>query len=123
MSTSRRSMRPLAARHEFARRVLRGALISLGIVGTGLAMGATGYHALEGMPWLDAVLNAAMLLAGEGPLSPIRTPAGKVFAAFYALFSGVVFVSAVSTLLAPVARRFLHRFHLDLAEDVQGKTG
>ena len=112
--------RPLAPREFFLRRLLRGALIALGTVGAGLALGAFGYHALEGLPWLDALLNASMLLAGEGPIAPLHTVGGKIFATFYAVFSGVLFITAISTMLAPAAHRFLHRFHLEIAEDEPG---
>ena len=79
-------------------------------------IGATGYRILDGLPWLDAVLNAAMILTGMGPIAPISTPAAKVFATFYALFSGVFFLSMVAVLLAPALHHLLHRFHLDLRE-------
>jgi hypothetical protein len=109
--------RPLAPRAMFARRVLRGAAIAGGVIGMGLALGAWGYHATENLPWLDATLNASMLLAGEGPLHAPASSAGKLFATVYALFSGVLFVMATGVLLAPVVHRFLHRFHLEIADD------
>ena len=79
-------------------------------------MGAIGYHALDGLSWLDAALNAAMILTGMGPVNPVSTPAAKVFAIGYALFSGVFFLTMVAVLLAPALHHFLHRFHLDLSE-------
>jgi uncharacterized membrane protein len=72
---------------------------------------------LEGLPWLDAGLNAVMILTGMGPVNPIATPAAKVFAMGYALFSGVFFLTMVAVLLAPAVHHFLHRFHLDLSEE------
>jgi hypothetical protein len=71
-------------------------------------------HYSEGLPWLDSLLNAAMILGGMGPVDPVRTTAGKWFASFYALFSGMVLLVAVSVLIAPVFHRFLHRFHLEI---------
>jgi hypothetical protein len=65
------------------------------------------------MPWVDALLNAAMILGGMGPVDTLHTAAGKVFASFYALFSGMIFLVAAGVLVAPVAHRFLHRLHLD----------
>lgn len=112
-----RPARPLASRWTFLRRIGRGSLISGGAIGIGLGLGAWGYHALEGLPWIDATLNAAMLLGGEGPLAAPRTTAGKLFATGYALFSGVLFITATSVLLSPVAHRFLHRFHIELVEE------
>ncbi|MBV6520112.1 MAG: hypothetical protein MNPFHGCM_00217 [Gemmatimonadaceae bacterium] len=109
--------KPLAPRSVYLWRVLRGFAIAGGAVAAGLLIGAIGYHLTEGLSWLDAMLNAAMLLAGEGPMAPPHTTSGKVFATVYALFSGVLFITAVSVLLAPVAHRFLHRLHLEIAVD------
>ena len=82
-----------------------------------LALGAAGYHLLGGLDWLDAVVNAAMILTGMGPVDRMESAAGKLFAAAYALFSGVFFLSLVALLLPPLFRRGLHRFHLDVAGD------
>lgn len=70
-----------------------------------------GYHFLEGLSWLDGFLNAAMLLGGMGPVAPLQTPAGKLFAGFYALYAGLLFITVAGLLAAPVAHRLLHRFH------------
>ncbi len=82
-----------------------------------LALGVLGYHLLAGLSWLDALVNASMILTGMGPVNPIETAAGKLFASLYALFSGVAFLTIVAVLLAPAVHRFLHRFHLELAGD------
>ena len=102
--------------------VRNGAIVA-GFIVAALAVGATGYHIFDGLPWLDAVLNAAMILTGMGPIAPISTPAAKVFATFYALFSGVFFLTMVAVLLAPALNYFLHRFHLDLKERESRRTG
>lgn len=115
-----RPARPLAPRGVYVLRVVRGLAVGGGAVFAGLLVGAVGYHATEGLPWLDATLNAAMLLGGEGPIAPLHTAGGKVFATFYALFSGVLFITAVSVLLAPVVHRFLHRLHLEIATEEPG---
>jgi hypothetical protein len=112
-----RPARPLESHAAYLRRVVRGILLGSGAVGGGLFIGAVGYHTTEGLSWLDATLNAAMLLGGEGPIAPLQTSAGKVFATVYALFSGVLFITAVSVLLAPMVHRFLHRFHLEVTAD------
>ena len=80
-------------------------------------MGACGYHFTQGLPWLDATLNAAMILTGMGPVDPLTTPAAKVFATCYALFSGLVFLSTAALVLMPIAHRVLHRFHVELEAD------
>jgi hypothetical protein len=88
-----------------------------GLILASLALGSAGYHGFEGLPWLDATLNASMILTGMGPVNELHTTAGKAFGIFYSLFSGVVFLTSVAVMFAPVVRRFLHRFHLELDED------
>ena len=108
---------PVLSRWAFARRLLRFGLLAAAIIGVSLALGILGYHYFEGLPWLDALLNAAMILGGMGPVSYPLTVAGKLFASFYALFAGIVFLVAVGVLLAPILHRFMHRFHLELDAD------
>ena len=78
-----------------------------------LTLGVCGYHFLAGLAWIDALLNASMILGGMGPVDPVKTTAGKLFASFYALFSGLVIIGVASLLLAPLIHRFLHEFHLE----------
>lgn len=104
---------PLLARDAFARRVVRYALLSAFLVAAALSIGVVGYHVFEGLPWLDALLNASMILGGMGPVDDIASPAGKLFASFYALFSGLLFVGAASIVVAPFVHRVMHRLHLD----------
>ena len=106
--------RPLPSRAVYLRRFGRNALIALGMVCGSLFVGMLGYGGFEGMSWVDAFLNASMILGGMGPVSPLQTVGGKVFAGCYAIFSGVVFITTAAVLLAPVLHRFLHRFHLDI---------
>jgi hypothetical protein len=108
---------PLPPRAHFLRRFARSAAAAGGLVAGSLALGVLGYHLLGGLSWLDALVNASMILTGMGPVNEIATVAGKLFASFYALFSGVAFLTIVAVLLAPAVHRFLHRFHLDLAGD------
>ena len=105
-----------ALRRVLLRRLIRNAAVVTALILLALALGATGYRIFDGLPWLDAILNAAMILTGMGPIAPISTPAAKVFATFYALFSGVFFLTMVAVLLAPALHHFLHRFHLDLGK-------
>ena len=116
-SPSERHATRQALRRVLVRRLVRNGSIVAAFIVLALGLGATGYHVLDGLPWLDAVLNAAMILTGMGPIAPISTPAAKVFATFYALFSGVFFLTMVAVLLAPALHHFLHRFHLDLSKE------
>ncbi len=98
--------------HHFIGRLTRSALAALLTVGLGLGTGTLGYHLLGPMPWIDAFLNASMILAGMGPVDDLHNDAAKLFASIYALFSGIVIVFATTILLAPIVHRFLHRFHV-----------
>jgi hypothetical protein len=109
-------MSELLPRRLFYRRQARFAALAVGILGLSLGMGVLGYHVTEGLGWLDSLLNASMLLGGMGPLEQPATVAGKWFASFYALFSGVIFLVAVSVLVAPLAHRLFHHFHLDMGD-------
>jgi hypothetical protein len=109
---------PLAGRRLFIRRVVTYLLLSVAIIGSSLVIGILGYHFTEHMSWLDALLNASMILSGMGPVATPQTSAGKWFASLYALFSGVVFLVAVGVLIAPVFHRFLHAIQV-APEDVE----
>jgi hypothetical protein len=98
-------------RAAFLRRVARHFIASAFIIAGSLGLGMAGYSYFEKLGWCDAFLNASMLLGGEGPMQAPHTQGGKLFAGFYALYSGVVFLVVVSVVLAPVAHRVLHRFH------------
>ena len=104
---------PLASRAEFAVRVARYTGFALAFVLGALAIGVIGYRGFEGMSWIDALVNAAMILGGMGLVNPIQTSGGKIFASFYALFSGIVFLVTAAILIAPVVHRFLHRLHFE----------
>jgi hypothetical protein len=97
----------------FVFRLLRSVLLAGSIVVLALAAGMAGYHFTENMPWIDALLNASMILGGMGPVDSLHTMGGKLFASAYALFSGLVLVSTAGILLTPVLHRLLHRFHAD----------
>ena len=112
---------PLIPRGQFMLRVARFGAFGAGLLLVSLGVGMVGYHVLEGQPWLDALVEASMLLGGEGPVGELRTPAGKVFASVYAIFSGTVFIVAVGVFAAPVYHRFLHRFHLELDEEARDR--
>jgi hypothetical protein len=103
---------PLISRAEFLRRLANHGAVALAAILGALALGMIGYRLTEGMSWLDAYLNAAMILGGMGPVAALRTAAGKAFAATYALFSGVVFLVTAGVMFAPLAHRLMHRLHL-----------
>ena len=107
---------PLITRPEFLARQLLFMLVALLIIFGSLILGVLGYHYLAGFSWIDALVNASMLLGGMGPVNELHTVAGKLFASFYALYSGIIFLVSVGIIMAPLYHRFLHRFHLDMEE-------
>jgi hypothetical protein len=107
-----RSERLLPLRKFFAR-LLRSSAAAFGIVLGSLGIGIGGYHHFEHLSWLDSLLNASMILSSMGPVTPLRTDAGKWFASLYALFSGVAFITIVGILFAPILHRLFHQFHLE----------
>jgi hypothetical protein len=116
MSFERRNQR-LLPRHLFFRRMalwgVAGATLLLG----SLAFGVCGYHFLEDLPWIDSLLDASVILGGMGPVDPIRTTVGKLFASFYALYSGLAIIAIVGILIAPVVHRLFHKFHIETSEE------
>jgi hypothetical protein len=105
---------PVVSRSIFYARVARSAVLAGAIMVASLVVGMAGYHFLEHMSWIDAFVNAAMILSGMGPVGQLQTSAGKIFAGSYALFSGLAFVSSVGVVFAPIFHRFLHQFHLEV---------
>lgn len=109
--------KPLLPRRTFYQRVARNFILGAAVILTSLGSGMFGYHHLEKMPWVDAFLNASMILSGMGPVGTLQTDAGKIFAGCYALFSGLALVAALGIIFAPVVHRFLHKFHLEDTRD------
>jgi hypothetical protein len=107
------SSRPLLPIRAFLLRLAVSLLTGLVLIFVALGIGMLGYHGFEKMSWIDSFANAAMILSGMGPLGPLATNSGKLFAGFYALFSGIFFIAVAGIVLAPAVHRFLHRFHLE----------
>lgn len=110
-----RKQKVLSRRH-----YLRRQFLSLAIGGAALCfalgVGIAGYHWIAGQAWVDALLNASMILGGMGPVDPLPSDAAKVFASVYALFSGVMFISVMAVILGPAVHRLLHKFHVEGGE-------
>ncbi|MEN6571611.1 MAG: hypothetical protein ABFD24_07210 [Anaerolineaceae bacterium] len=103
---------PLLPRRKFYKRLFSHVLTSLGILGVSLGIGILGYGLLEHLSFLDALLNASMILGGMGPVNALQTVGGKIFASFYALFAGEIFLIAAGVIITPVAHRLLHLMHI-----------
>jgi hypothetical protein len=114
--------KPLLPRRQFYARLARSAGLGLLVVALALGIGMIGYHAFEPMSWVDAFVNAAMILSGMGPVSSLQTDGGKFFAGCYALFSGLAFLTSLGIIFAPAVHRFLHKFHSEELK-IADKTG
>jgi hypothetical protein len=116
-------------RSHFLRHFFRNTTIAGGVIGGGLYIGMAGYHWFGGLTWLEAFYYSSMILSGEGPPADPQALTGAglahlhLFAGFYALFSGVTFITMVGVLFAPVIHRFLHKFHLEIAGQTDESAG
>ena len=108
-----KSNQPLAPFPKFLRRLISHILFALLAIIIALFVGMYGYHFFEKMSWTDAFVNASMILSGMGPLGNLTTEGGKLFAGFYALFSGLFFILILGIIYAPILHRFIHKYHLD----------
>ena len=106
----------LLPRTRFIARIWRHAAIAAALIATSLLVGVLGYRLTAGLSWIDALLEASMILTGMGPVSNLHSSGSKLFASAYALFSGIVFLTSVAVAFAPILHRFLHHFHLDNAD-------
>ena len=107
-----RHQQPLLSRRLFLVRLWNHFLVGLGVIGLSLLIGVVGYRVFAHFAWIDSFLNASMLLGGMGPVGDIQTMSGKIFAALYALYAGLVLIVVSSIMLAPVFHRILHQLHL-----------
>lgn len=108
---------PVAPRASFQRRYLRYVLLALGLFGGSAAFGTVGFHLFGGLSWLDAFVQTVMMLTTMGPIYPMPETSAKLFAAFFALYSSLVFFAMAGILAAPLLHRLLHRFHLQALDD------
>ena|ERR1044072_8419479 len=106
-------VKPLLDQKTYLRRLFRSMLWAAGILFLSLMIGVLGYHTFGHLGWVDSLLNASMILTGMGPVDRMPDNAGKLFASFYSLFSGIAFLSTMGVVIAPVLHRFLHKFHID----------
>lgn len=107
------SSQPVLERPQFIRRIFAHVGIAAGLVAASPAIGVAGFHFLARLSWIDAFVNASMILGGMGPVAEIPGEPGKIFAALYAPYSGIAFLAVSAVLIAPFAHRLLHRLHLD----------
>jgi hypothetical protein len=104
---------PVLPVHHFYYRMGKHFAWGAALILCALMIGIAGYHFIEGLAWIDAFMEASMILSGMGPSVQIKSNAGKIFAGCYALFSGLVFISVIGIVAAPILHRFFHEFHLE----------
>ena len=100
----------------FMRRVARWTALAIAVIVVSLVVGVCGYHYIDGMSWIDSLLNASMILGGMGPVDPLKTTGGKIFASAYALYSGLALIVVVGLMLTPIIHRVMHQFHMEYKE-------
>lgn len=103
----------LIPQREFIRRLGWSVAAGIVLILFSLSIGMAGYHFLGGLPWIDAFLEASMILSGMGPVSPINSEAAKLFAGCYAIYCGIALIATTGVIIAPVVHRGLHKFHLE----------
>jgi len=108
---------PLATTGVFARRMAASLFLALGLIAVSLIVGMIGYHRLAGLAWIDSFENAAMILGGMGPVAELHAQGAKLFAGFYALYSGLFLILVAGLILAPALHRLLHRLHIDSQDE------
>jgi|SRR5215813_467712 len=118
MKRYERRSEELASLPVFVKRIISSLLIALGFIAVSLSVGLIGYHWIAGFDLVDSLLESSMILGGMGPVKELPSSEAKIFAAFYALFSGLVLIAVTGFLLAPLAHRLMHSFHID-EEDVK----
>lgn len=104
---------PTIPRFLFIRKFVRSLIVGAIMILLSLGIGILGYSYYENMSFVDAYVNAAMILSGMGPVSELKTDAGKIFAGSYALFSGIFFLVIIAITFSPLIHRFLHKFHME----------
>ncbi len=110
-------MKPLSSKNHFLNKMAINVLLAAGLLFFSLGIGILGYRYTMDLSWVDALMNASMILTGMGPVDHASTDSAKIFASFYAIYSGVAFLTSVAFLATPLFHRFLHKFHLDLDDD------
>ncbi len=114
---------PLLPWRLFLRRLGAHGAAALVLIALSLAVGTWGYHEFGRLAWLDAFLNAAMLLGGMGQVGAVTTTDGRLFAAFFALYAGLLLIVVTTIMIAPVLHRILHRIHLEEVEVEESPEG
>ncbi len=112
---------PLLPKKIYIRRLLNAGIFTGSVLTLWIILGMLGYHHLGRLGWVDSFLNTAMIVGGMGPVDTLKSSASKIFAGFYAIFSGVIFLSAFAIVAAPIFHRFLHKFHLEVDEKAEKK--
>lgn len=103
----------LASKQLFFKRLTLNIFVGIAVFACSLGLGMFGYHYFEKMEWIDAFLNASMILSGMGPVDSLKHESSKIFAGCYALFSGIIFLVVMAIVFAPIYHRMFHQFHLD----------
>jgi hypothetical protein len=105
---------PLVSKKVFAQRVARSCAAAGLLLAISIGMGAAVYHGVEGFSWVDAFMNAVMIMTGLGLTNTLHTDTAKIFTTLYAILTALVFYIVLAIIFAPIIHRFLHAFHLEM---------
>ncbi|MGB6103245.1 MAG: two pore domain potassium channel family protein [Pusillimonas sp.] len=108
---------PMLHPRDFTLRILQHVGLALLVVMVTLSVGVLGHLVFEPVEWHDAILNTALILSGIGPYIVPASVMGKIFFSLYSILVGLVFVATLGLVLAPLAHRVIHKFHLDDRDD------
>jgi hypothetical protein len=103
----------IASFPHFMARLGKYSLFAAGLIVISVLIGTTGYHIFDKLGWLDSFYMACMILTGMGPVADMSTAGAKLFSSFYALYSGVAFLSITAIFFAPIVHRILHILHVE----------
>jgi len=103
----------VVSRTAFIKRIIVYIGFALLLILISLGIGISGYHWIAGLKWIDSLLNASMILGGMGPVDALTSVNAKIFASFYALFSGLIFIGIIGIILTPIMHRMIHKFHVE----------
>ena len=107
-----RKNQKLLSKPDFYIRIVKHVLVATMLVAFSIAWGAVGYHLLEKISWIDSFYNASMILTGMGPVNILHHDSSKIFASLYAVYGGIILLAITGIIMAPLAHRLLHIFHL-----------
>ncbi len=83
------------------------------LIAISVGIGMIGYHHFADIGWIDSFHMSCLILTGMGPVVEMKSVGAKLFSSFYALYSGVAFLSITAVVFSPIIHRLLHILHVE----------